>query len=662
MNVLERIAAEISGENAFELTREITRYYRSPGSQGYHAATNLARDRMLGAGLQVEETHYPLDGKTVVLDRPMPLAWEPYGARVRVISPVQEQVVDFDRAASCLAWWSTPTPTGGIEAELIDVGTGEREDDYAGKDLAGKVAYVHNANWHVTWSKVSEKIAAKGARGIITDFFLYPTPPVRTRERVPEAVQLLRLEFNAHQKYDFWACSVDYPTGQKIREWLSTGPVRVHADIQCSSFVGYGQNILATIPGTKNPEQSVLIVAHSSAGTRPGANCAAGAALLVETARALRTLIVRGEVPEPRRSLQFLLVSEGLGSYNYMNEHPDELARVNASYCLESVGHNQRKVKTTLYYSQAPDSTPSFLNDHFQAVLQRLPKQWGWVGRNEANISPIVVSSVPYTPWSDNSSWAARGVPSALFMSWPDEYFHSQLLTADVTDPGVFAYAGALVAASAYEVANAGTAEARWLAQWMYAQSVARLYQEHQKNLWQSGQAQAEDWTHRRLEYICQRDYAALESLTGLAEPSDLRGLSANIRQLQQQLLAVKEQLCSTGTRPALPDVKTPLEPGIGLRSVPRREKRISTPGLRGLEYSEELGLCRALEEQDAHFVDYVLKPATDEMWNLMNGKRTVGEIIDHAMLEFDLQIKAESWLPVFEGWYKAGLIAIPMS
>src|SRR5512146_2905710 len=119
MNMLERIAAEISGENAFELTREITRYYRSPGSQGYHVATNLARDSMIGAGLQVEETRYPLDGKTVVLDRPMPLAWEPYGARVRVISPVQELIVDFDHAASCLAWWSSPTPTGGIEAELI---------------------------------------------------------------------------------------------------------------------------------------------------------------------------------------------------------------------------------------------------------------------------------------------------------------------------------------------------------------------------------------------------------------------------------------------------------------------------------------------------------------------------------------------------------------
>src|SRR5207249_2154531 len=203
--------------------------------------------------------------------------------------------------------------------------------------------------------------------------------------------------------YDFWACSVDHPTGQKIKAWLRLGPVQVHAEVRCNTFVGYGQNILATIPGDTLAEESVFVLAHSSTGSRPGANCASGAALLVETARALNALIARGALARPQRSIKFLLVSEGLGSYNYLSAHPDEIERIKASYCLESVGHDQRKLNTTLYYSRAPDSTPSFVNDHFEAVLDRLPKQWGWVGRNEADISPIVVSPVPYTPWSDNS-------------------------------------------------------------------------------------------------------------------------------------------------------------------------------------------------------------------------------------------------------------------
>src|SRR5215831_10845719 len=125
MNILEKISAEISGENAFELTRKITQFNRSPGSSGYHAATNLVRDALVEHRLQVEETRYPLDGTTVVLDRTMPLAWEPQAARISVISPVEAPIVDFDQAGSCVAWWSTSTPAGGIECEVVDVGTGE---------------------------------------------------------------------------------------------------------------------------------------------------------------------------------------------------------------------------------------------------------------------------------------------------------------------------------------------------------------------------------------------------------------------------------------------------------------------------------------------------------------------------------------------------------
>ena len=176
MNVLQKIAAEISGQNAYELTGRITAFNRSPGSSGYHAATDLVRDALVEYGLAVEETRYPLDGKTLVLDRTMPLAWEPLAARIDVIQPAKQQIVDFAAAGSAVAWWSTSTPEGGIEAELVDVGSGEREEDYAGKDIAGKVAFVTNTNWHVTWSHVSELIARKGAIGIVTDFFLSDAP------------------------------------------------------------------------------------------------------------------------------------------------------------------------------------------------------------------------------------------------------------------------------------------------------------------------------------------------------------------------------------------------------------------------------------------------------------------------------------------------------
>jgi hypothetical protein len=98
------------------------------------------------------------------------------------------------------------------------------------------------------------------------------------------------------------------------------------------------------------------------------------------------------------------------------------------------------------------------------------------------------------------------------------------------------------------------------------------------------------------------------------------------------------------------------------LSMVPRREMRISTPGLKGLAYHEQTGLRDTLAKQDRHFVDYVLKPATDEMWNRIDSERSVALIIEDTMLEFDLRITPEPWLAVFEGWYRAGLISFDPS
>jgi hypothetical protein len=97
----------------------------------------------------------------------------------------------------------------------------------------------------------------------------------------------------------------------------------------------------------------------------------------------------------------------------------------------------------------------------------------------------------------------------------------------------------------------------------------------------------------------------------------------------------------------------------ITLASRPRKLKRISTPGLNGMEYQQQLALCRELEAQNPRFVDYLLKPGTDEMWNLIDGKRTVAEIIDCSLLEFNLDTTPESWLIVFAAWQKSGLIAV---
>jgi len=520
------IHKRLSGERAQEITAAITQFYRTPGSAGYHAATNLVTGLLREIGFDdLQVTTYPIDGETVVLGDTMPLAWEPYGATVRLFSPVQGELVNFDDAPTCLCVWSQPTPRGGMVAKVVDVGTGELEADWAGKELSGKIAFIHHTDRRESWKSAAAEALRRGAKGVLTDYFLYPMPPFRTRKQCPDAVQFLRLP-NSHGQFDAWGCSLSLSAGQRLRELLKLGTVMVHADIRCRSFKGHGQNVIAAIPGRELPEESVILMAHTT-GTQPGANCAAGDALLIEIARVLQYLIQTGQVRQPRRSIKFMVVAEGLGTQAYIAEHRDELDSIKTAICLDSVGNHQDKLKSTLMFSRHPDSSPSFINDYFEGVMERVPKDTSWIGRDDGGMSSVVFTSQPYTPWSDNNRWASFGIPSPLIMSSPSIHFHTQFLTADTMDPLVFHRAGVPTAVALYEIADAGLYEALAIAREVAARSRFRLQIEASRTVQhilslaqvQNGAGDGEAFAQRavrELHYISQRDGLAVASALNL--------------------------------------------------------------------------------------------------------------------------------------------------
>src|SRR4029453_6920999 len=108
-------------------------------------------------------------------------------------------------------------------------------------------------------------------------------------------------------------------------------------------------------------------------------------------------------------------------------------------------------------------------------VIERAPKDGTWVFKDDTDISPVQFVQAPYTPWSDNHYWAAFGIPSPLIMSWPDKYFHTQLLTADNADPRVFRRVGVTTALAAYEIADAGLDEDRGIRAAAAARASPRL-------------------------------------------------------------------------------------------------------------------------------------------------------------------------------------------
>jgi hypothetical protein len=658
------IHRELSGENAFATATDLTAFHRPPGGAGYHAATSLVGERLRAAGLtDLVETTYPLDGETTGGHSPFPLAWEPYDATVRIVGPVQAPVVDLAGTSSCLAWWSTPTPSGGLTAELVDVGTGESDADFAGKEIEGRIVLIGHTERPGGWMHAAREAMQRGARGILSDYLFYEFTPDRTREGLPEAVQLLRLP-NQRGQFDAWACSISYPAAQRLRELLRLGPVSLHADIQCRMFKGEGRNLVATIVGAERPEESVFFVAHCSAATKPCINCAAGPALMVEIARTLHALIERGEIRRPRCSIRFLFLIEGLGSRAYFDANPDLPKQVKTAFVLDSVGHDQGKLRSVLVNYKSPDSVPSFVNDYFAGVMERAPKDGTWVFKDDTDISPVQFVQAPYTPWSDNHYWAAFGIPSPLIMSWPDKYFHTQLLTSDNADPRVFRRVGVTTALAAYEIADAGPEEARVIAAEVASRAALRLATVEQRAARRALAARRAggdaDEVVRIVERACrQLEYLSKQGLTAASSAGSLVG--GDLLPPSPSILTSSNE-AKDRLKALLPDgVSITTEPPSGgvLSAVPRRLYAGPGTALSGSSFPELVALVERMQAQDSTVIFDTLRPICDELWNLIDGQRTVGEIAEALVLQFDVNVEPALLVPLFEGLARSSEIAL---
>lgn len=475
-SLVELVSAELSGNKAKEHIEYITQYYRSPGSSGFHKATDYVAKKFEEYGIDIQIERYPLDGTRTVLGQTYSPVWEPISAELKLLSPVEEELVSFEKIPSCLPWYCASTPPEGIEAELVDVGEGDKLEFYEGKNVRGKAVLVGPSPRYSSFREAYRlAIEERGALGIITDQMLWLAPPVKTRQTAPDLVQLLRMPPSAGREH--WAFSISYIHGEKLRKLLRKGSVKIGVRIQTKLFKGEGQNVTATIPGSINADESILFIAHTSAGTKPGANCAAGPALILEIARMIKSMIDSGRISRPKRSIVFQIGPEGYVSDEYLDKHMANLDKIISAFCFDSVGHDQHQLKSALLMCKCPDSLPHFINDFCESLIENTPKETNWVFNNKQILPLVNFTTVPYTTWSDNHNLVSFGVPCPLFMSLPDLYFHSQLLTPDTSDPTVLKRCGLVTAVATLILASAGVNDAINIAKEIAARSEFRLSQ-----------------------------------------------------------------------------------------------------------------------------------------------------------------------------------------
>jgi hypothetical protein len=648
----ELLADRLDGRRAQAHVEALAPHYRSPGSSGYDTSIDHIADSLEELGVTFDIRSLPLDGRSEVLGEVTPRAWEPRGGSLELVSPRAQELVAWDDCPSCLPWWCPATSPDGVELELIDVGTAERDEDFERQDIAGKAVLVHDAGENFAWFDIAARAARFGAKGIVTNYLLYQYEPWRTRASVPDAVQQLRL--SPRRDDNPWTFTVDQPAFEQLAGLLASGdgPVVLRFRVDAETYDGKSRYVVARVPADGEPGDGVAFLAHVTAATKPGANCASGVGLMIELAGAMQALVREGLVGPMSRPVYFAFGNEGLCSTHWFENAPEARSLLaTLSFC--SVGHDQAKTRSSLIVSRSPDSLPTFMNDLVESLIEEAPKEAPWAYRDGSrDISLVHWSVLPYTPWSDNATWSKLGVPALLFMSLPDRYFHTQLLTPDKTDPAVFKRCGEVTGAAALAAATMGWPEAGDLLLEIGRRSSMRITGAgiQAARIAREGDGRNAARLLDQIDWILERDGRALRSVLRLLGESedDRREAEASIARVEESLKVVADAV-SRPLRAQLPTSEASLENGSTGAVLQRRTRKIPH-GVPGMSYGEMVTMAGAMADVDSGVATETMQILTDEVWNLSTGEWTVAEVTRILEHEFGLKLRAEDVLQLAEG------------
>jgi carboxypeptidase Q len=306
-------------ENLRRLTDEIGG--RVTGTPQMAKAVEWGVAAFRAAGIDVHTEKYTL-----------PVTWSEGDTRLELLGPVKFPV----RLKA--EGWSPPTPAGGMETSVVDVGYGN-EDDFArvGATIKSSFLLVHS-DIGSTWADLFNEYlrppeiishALKGGASAILwmgareRLLLYRHTNSLAGEidRIPQAV-LARED------------------AMRLARTVAAYPGKVRARFDMPNMIGgpvEQENVVGEIRGYEKPDETVILGAHLDSwelGTGALDN-GCNAALVIEVARAIKATGLL-----PRRTIRFVLFSGGeqgtIGSFEYVKAHRAELGKIRAMITYDS--------------------------------------------------------------------------------------------------------------------------------------------------------------------------------------------------------------------------------------------------------------------------------------------------------------------------------------
>jgi len=454
------LANEVNGEIAKRNLEGIVQFHRQRGSRGFHSAAELVAERAKAYGLSdVEILHFPADGKIFYGTQRSRMGWDADKGELTEVRDGKETLVASFAAMSVAL--AEDSESAEQTTDLVDVGNGDSEADYSGKNVKGKIVLVA----HQPSSAQELAIGRFGAVGMVS---YAPNQTTAWSGENPEQVRWGHLDsFSPHKTFAFM---VSLGAGNTYKSRLAAGEtIRLHASVQAGQHPGNYDIVTAVIPGA-DPilrDEEIAFSCHLD-HQKPGANDnASGCVTILEAGRTLQALIGRGKLARPARTIRFIWPPEVEGTTTLLNARPEFARRIKAVIHMDMVGGGPQ-TQAVFHVTRGPASLPSPVQDiawSFASWVNAQTYRYAATGKSDFPMvaasggkEPLRAEDSPFEMGSDHEVYqdASFGIPAIYFNDYPDRYIHTNLDRAENIDSTKLQRVAFLGAASGYVLARDG--------------------------------------------------------------------------------------------------------------------------------------------------------------------------------------------------------------
>jgi aminopeptidase YwaD len=462
--VVAALASEVAGDAAKRTVDAIAEHHRMRGSRGYRAAAEAVAAGARANGLsEVRIEEFPADGRVFYGTQRSRPAWDADFAELWDLERGHDG--GWRRAVRVASWDALPVSlaqdshSGQVTAELVDVGAGTRDEDYAGRDVRGRLVLTSSQPGAVA----ALAVGRHGAAGIVSWAQNQPSAWWGEDRRL---VRWGHLDtFAAHPTFAFM---VSPKVAGELGRRLARGEtVMLEAAVRAGQRSGAYHVVSAAIPGGDPAlaHEEIVFTCHLD-HQRPGANDnASGCAAILEAGRTLARLIAEEQIQRPGRTLRFIWPPEIEGTLALLASRPEWARRVRAVVHMDMVGGGP-ETRAVFYVTRSPASLPSFINDVAETFTHFVNEESYRFAATGAADHPLVAAGggrrplqarfADFSMGSDHQIYTEGSwrIPAIYLNDSPDRYIHTHRDEPGNIDPTKLERAAFIGAASGYFLAR----------------------------------------------------------------------------------------------------------------------------------------------------------------------------------------------------------------